>query len=162
VTAANLNAPDQIVIAGHAAAVNRAMELAKAAGARRATLLPVSAPFHCALMKPAQDRLTPELNATQFDDLDWPLINNWQAREIALGADARRGLIEQIPNPVRWEESIRQLAALGVDRFYEVGPGGVLTGILRSIDPALRGIKFGEASDVAKLHGVDVTQPAAN
>jgi [acyl-carrier-protein] S-malonyltransferase len=162
VTAANLNAPDQIVIAGHAAAVNRAMELAKAAGARRATLLPVSAPFHCALMKPAQDRLTPELNATQFDDLDWPLINNWQAREIALGADARRGLIQQIPNPVRWEESIRQLAALGVDRFYEVGPGGVLTGILRSIDPALRGIKFGEASDVAKLHGVDVTQPATN
>jgi [acyl-carrier-protein] S-malonyltransferase len=152
VTAANLNAPDQIVISGHAGAVGRAMELAKAAGARRALPLAVSAPFHCPLMKPAQERLTPELNATVFDDLDWPLINNWQAREIQTGDQARQGLIEQIPNTVRWEESIRYLAARGVDRFFEVGPGGVLTGLLRSIDPALHGLRFGEAADVEKLH----------
>src|SRR5712691_9582564 len=82
VSAANLNSPDQIVIAGHAAAVNRAVELAKAAGAKRAVLLPVSAPFHCPLMKPAQERLAVDLNATSFSDLRAPLINNWQAREI--------------------------------------------------------------------------------
>jgi len=152
VAAANLNAPDQVVIAGHRGAVERAMELAKAAGARRAVLLAVSAPFHCPLMKPAQERLRPELEATLFDDLDWPLVNNWQAREVVTGSEARRGLIEQIPNPVRWEESIRYLAAQGVDRFFEIGPGGVLTGLLRSIDPNLRGIKFGEAADVERLH----------
>lgn len=152
VTAANLNAPDQVVIAGHTGAVNRAMELAKGAGARRAVLLAVSAPFHCSLMKPAQERMTPELNATAFDDLDWPLINNWEAREIRTGSEARHGLIEQIPNAVRWEASIRYLAAQGVDRFFEVGPGGVLTGLLRSIDPQLQGTKFGEATDLEKLY----------
>jgi|SRR5579871_83419 len=151
VTAANLNAPDQIVIAGHTGAVNRAIELAKAAGARRAVLLAVSAPFHCPLMKPAQDRMRPELTATAFEDLDWPLINNWQAREVIDAGEAREGLIEQIPNPVRWEASMRYLAAQGVDRFFEVGPGGVLTGLLRSIDPLLQGIKFGEAGDIEKL-----------
>jgi [acyl-carrier-protein] S-malonyltransferase len=157
VSAANLNAPDQVVIAGHTGAVNRAIELAKAAGARRAMLLPVSAPFHCALMKPAQDRMTSELADTSFDDLDWPLIGNWDAHEVYTGAEARRGLIEQIPNTVRWEESIRHLAAVGVDRFFEVGPGSVLTGLLRSIDPALQGIKFGEAADVEKMHAAAAT-----
>jgi [acyl-carrier-protein] S-malonyltransferase len=152
VTAANLNAPDQVVIAGHTGAVTRAMELAKAAGARRAVLLAVSAPFHCPLMQPAQQRMTPELNATAFDDLDWPLINNWQASEINTGSEARRGLIEQIPNTVRWEDSIRYLAAQSVERFFEVGPGGVLTGLLHSIDPRLQGIKFGEAADVERLN----------
>ena len=152
VTAANLNAPDQVVIAGDVGAVNRAMELAKAAGARRAVLLAVSAPFHCPLMKPAQQRLAPELEATAFDDLDWPLINNWQAREIHTASEARRGLIEQIPNTVRWEESIRYLAACGVDRYFEVGPGGVLSGLLRSIDPGLQGFKFGEAADMNRLN----------
>ncbi len=152
VSAANLNAPDQVVIAGHAGAVSRAMDLAKAAGARRAVLLAVSAPFHCALMKPAQEQMAPELNATAFDDLDWPLVNNWQAREIRSASDARTGLIEQIPNAVLWEQTIRYLAAQGVDRFFEVGPGGVLTGLLRSIDPLLQGIKFGEAADVEKLN----------
>ena len=151
VAAANLNAPDQVVIAGHAGAVHRVMELAKAAGARRAVPLAVSAPFHCPLMKPAQVRMIPALNATAFDDLDWPLINNWQAREVHTGPDARRGLIEQIPNTVRWEESMRYLAAQGVDRFFEVGAGGVLTGLLRSIDSGLMGLKFGEAADVEKL-----------
>jgi [acyl-carrier-protein] S-malonyltransferase len=152
VSAANLNAPDQVVIAGHAGAVNRAMKLAKAAGARRTVLLPVSAPFHCPLMRPAQEQMAPEVNATVFEDLDWPLVNNWQAREVRTAADAREGLIEQIPNAVRWEETIRYFAAQGVDRFIEVGPGGVLTGLLRSIDPSLQGIKFGEAADVEKLH----------
>jgi len=151
VTAANLNSPDQIVIAGHAGAVNRAMELAKAAGARRAVLLAVSAPFHCPLMKPAQERMTPELNATVFEDPDWPLINNFEAREIRSGSEARQGLIDQIPNAVRWEATIRYLVAQGVDRFFEVGPGGVLTGLLRSIDPMLHGVRLGEAGDVEKL-----------
>lgn len=151
VTAANLNSPDQIVIAGHTAAVNRAVDLAKAAGARRAVLLPVSAPFHCPLLKPAQDRLKPDLDATEFRDLTVPLINNWQAREVRTGAEAREGLFQQIPNPVRWSESIALLASRGVTRFIEVGAGAVLTGLLKNIDPALTGIKFGEASDWEKI-----------
>jgi len=154
VTAAGFNSPDQTVIAGHATAVNRAVELAKAAGARRAILLPVSAPFHCALLKPAQDRMKPELDATEFRDLAVPLINNWQAREIRTGAEAREGLYHQIPNPVRWLESIRLLASRGVTRFIEVGAGAALTGMLRNIDTALTGLKFGEASDWDKLAGI--------
>jgi [acyl-carrier-protein] S-malonyltransferase len=151
VTPAGLNSPDQIVIAGHAAAVNRAMELAKAAGARRAMLLPVSAPFHCPLLKPAQERMKPELDAIEFRDLAIPLINNWQAREVRTGAEAREGLYHQIPNPVRWLDSIKLLASRGVTRFIEVGAGAALTGMLRNIDPALTGLKFGEAADLEKL-----------
>jgi [acyl-carrier-protein] S-malonyltransferase len=151
VTAANLNSPDQVVIAGHAAAVARAMEVAKAAGAKRAVSLPVSAPFHCPLMKPAQDRLKADLDAILFADLRVPLINNWQAREIRSGTDAREGLFHQVPNPVRWSDSIRHLAAARVTRFIEVGCGAVLTGLLRNIDPALTGQKFGEADDWEKL-----------
>jgi [acyl-carrier-protein] S-malonyltransferase len=151
VAAANLNSPDQIVIAGHTAAVNRAVELAKAAGAKRAIILPVSAPFHCSLMKPAQDQLKIDLDATEFRDLEVPLVNNWQAREIRTGAEAREGLYQQVPNSVRWSDSIRLLAANGVTRFVEVGAGAVLTGLLRNIDPALTGVKFGEASDWDKL-----------
>jgi len=151
VSAANLNSPDQTVIAGHAGAVARAMELAKAAGARRAVLLPVSAPFHCALMKPAQERLRADLDATDFRDLSRPLVNNWQAREIRTGVEAREGLYQQVPNPVRWLESIRNLAGLGIGRFVEVGAGGVLTGLLRSIDASLAGLKFGEPPDLETL-----------
>jgi [acyl-carrier-protein] S-malonyltransferase len=151
VSAANLNSPDQIVIAGHAVAVNRAVELAKAAGARRAVLLPVSAPFHCALMKPAQERLRADLDAIEFRDLAYPLINNWQAREIHTGAEAREGLYQQVPNPVRWADSIRCLASLGVTRCMEVGAGGVLTGLLRNIDSSITGIKFGDPADLAAL-----------
>lgn len=150
-SAANLNAPDQVVIAGQTAAVNRAIELAKAAGAKRAVLLPVSAPFHCPLMKPAQDRLGPDLSATTFADLAMPLVNNWQARLVRSGFEAREGLYEQVPNPVRWADSIRILAAEGVDRFIEAGPGNVLTGLLRNIDPALKGMKFGAPADLEKL-----------
>jgi len=151
VSAANLNTPEQVVIAGHAGAVNRAIGLAKAAGARRAVLLPVSAPFHCALMKPAQERLRVDLDATEFRDLTCPLVNNWQAAEIRTGAEAREGLYQQVPNPVRWVETIRYLAAQGVTRSVEVGAGGVLTGLLKGIDPSLSGLRFGEPGELAAL-----------
>ena len=151
VSAANLNSPDQVVIAGHAAAVQRAIELAKAAGAKRAIQLPVSAPFHCELMRPAQEKLSRDLDATTFRDLLVPLVNNWQAREIRSGADARQGLFEQVPHPVRWSESMQYLASEQVDRFIEVGPGGVLTGLIRNILPGARCIAFGEANDLEKL-----------
>ena len=151
VTAANFNSPDQIVIAGNTGAVNRAVDLAKAAGVKRAVVLPVSAPFHCPLMRPAQQRLKADLDATTFSDLRVPLINNWQAREIRTGAEARQGLYEQVPNPVRWTDSIRYLAAQGVARFVEVGPGNVLTSLLRNIDPGLKGTKFGDPADLERV-----------
>lgn len=151
VSAANLNSPDQIVLAGDVKAVERAMELAKAAGARRVKLLPVSAPFHCALMKPAQEKLKPHLEATRFRDLLIPIINNWQAREITTAEDAREGLYEQIPNPVRWTDTIRALAAKGIQRVVEVGAGSVLLGLVRNTDPSIEGFKFGEPADLEKL-----------
>ena len=152
VSAANFNSHDQVVIAGHAGAVSRAMNLAKAAGARRVAPLPVSAPFHCALMKPAQERLRADLDAVEFRDLACPLVNNWQAREIRNGAEAREGLYQQVPNPVRWVESVRLLAERGVTRAVETGAGGVLTGLLRSIAPGITGLKFGEPADIANLN----------
>lgn len=155
VTAANLNSPDQVVIAGHAAAVARAMELAKAAGAKRAVALPVSAPFHCPLMSPAQDRLKNDLDATEFRDLAAPLVNNYEAREVRTGTQAREGLFRQVPNPVRWSDSIAHLRDAGVTRFIEVGCGAVLTGLLRNIDASLTGQKFGEADDWEKLATVE-------
>ena len=151
VTPANLNSPDQIVIAGHAGAVARAMELAKAAGAKRAIALPVSAPFHCPLMRPAQELLKADLDAAPFADLRIPLVNNWQARLVNSGAEAREGLFQQVPNPVRWAESMRLLIAAGVTQWVEVGAGAVLTGLLRNIDPAQTCQKFGEASDKMNL-----------
>ena len=151
VTAANFNSPGQIVIAGHAGAVARAMELAKQAGAKRAIALPVSAPFHCPLMRPAQEKMATELQAASFEDLRTPLVNNWQAREITTGAEARQGLFEQIPRPVLWTDTIRTLAQKGVKQFIEVGAGGVLTGLCRSIEPSLQGAKFGEPSDWEKV-----------
>ena len=137
VAPANLNSPGQAVIAGHTGAVGRAVELAKEAGARKAVLLQVSAPFHCALMRPAQERLSTDLDSIDFKDLVVPLVNNFAAREIRTGADAREGLKQQVPNPVLWEDSIRKLASLDVNRFVEVGPGKVLTGLLRNIDRAI-------------------------
>ena len=139
VSAANFNAPGQVVIAGHAGAVSRAVELAKDRGARRAVLLAVSAPFHCALMKPAQERLAGDLDKVEFKDLTIPLVNNYAAREIRSGEQAREGLNEQVPNPVQWEESVRCLVAQGVKHFIEVGPGKVLTGLLKRIDRSLKG-----------------------
>ena len=138
VTVANINSPDQIVIAGHKGAVERAMELAKAAGAKRAIALPVSAPFHCPLMQPAQQRLRADLDATEFRDLEMPLINNWQAAEVRTGSEAREGLYQQVPNSVRWVESMERLAANGVDRWFEVGAGTVLAGLLRNIVPGAK------------------------
>ena len=134
VSPANINTPEQIVVAGHAAAVKRVMEQALAAGAKRAIPLPVSAPFHCSLMRPAQQRLAPELAAIPFKDLAVPLVNNVRAELIRTGTEARQGLIDQIPSPVRWEPSIRRLLDAGVTQFVEVGPGRVLTGMMRQID----------------------------
>lgn len=151
VTAANFNSPDQTVIAGHAGAVARAMELAKAAGAKRAIPLPVSAPFHCPLMKPAQQRLTADLQATTFRDLTVPLVNNASARPVTKGSDARQGLIDQVPSPVRWLETIRFLAANGVTRALEVGPGAVLSGLVRNIDRSIECQRAGEAAEIAAL-----------
>ncbi|HTB19310.1 MAG TPA: ACP S-malonyltransferase [Bryobacteraceae bacterium] len=152
VTAANYNSPDQIVIAGNAGAVARAVELAKAAGCRRALMLPVSAPFHCPLMEPAQQRLKPDLDSTEFHDLAVPLVNGWQARVVHTGSEAREGLYHQVPSPVRWIEVIQQLSSLGAGRFIEVGAGGVLTGLLRNIGTGLEGSKFGEVHDLEKVH----------
>jgi [acyl-carrier-protein] S-malonyltransferase len=151
VTAANLNSPDQIVIAGNAAAVERAMELAKAAGAKRAISLPVSAPFHCPLMQPAQERMRAELDATAFADLTVPLVNNYAAARIHRGIEAREGLYNQIPNPVRWTDSMAVLADAGVDRWFEVGAGTVLSGLLRTILPGTPCQPFGEAKDLDRL-----------
>jgi [acyl-carrier-protein] S-malonyltransferase len=151
VTAANFNTPDQVVIAGHLNAVNRAVELAKAAGARRAILLQVSAPFHCPLMQPAQQSLKPDLDAATFHDLEIPLVNNWAAKAIRTAAEAREGLYHQIPNPVRWTETIRVLVSSGVTRFIEVGAGSVLTGLIRNIDPDVAAFKFGETADLEKI-----------
>jgi len=151
VTTANLNSPDQIVIAGNRGAVERAMELAKAVGAKRAVPLPVSAPFHCPLMEPAQQRLRADLDAVEFRDLRVPLVNNWQAAEVLKGSEAREGLYQQVPNPVRWTESMERLAASGVERWFEVGAGSVLAGLLRTIVPGSKCISFGEAKDIEKL-----------
>jgi len=151
VSGANFNTPDQVVIAGHAGAVNRAAELAKTRGARRAVLLQVSAPFHCGLMTPAQERLKVDLDATAFRDLAVPLVNNWQAREVRTADEAREGLYYQVPNPVRWTETVRLLVASGVTRFIEVGSGSVLTGLVRNIDPSAAALKFGEAADLEKI-----------
>ena len=151
VAPANLNSPDQVVIAGHKEAVERAVEAAKAAGVKRAVMLPVSAPFHCALMAPAQKRLAGDLADTLFADLEIPLVNNYAAREVRTAAEARQGLIDQVPNPVRWEESIRYLASQGVRRFIEVGPGRVLTGLLRSIDRSLEGFNVEDSKSLEKV-----------
>jgi [acyl-carrier-protein] S-malonyltransferase len=155
VSAANYNSPDQIVIAGHAGAVERAMNLCKAAGAKRAVSLPVSAPFHCQLMKPAQERMKVDLDAADFRDLVFPLINNWQAREIRMAAEAREGLYQQIPNSVRWSFSMQLLAERKVTRWYEVGAGAVLSGLLRNILPGTRSMPLGEAKDFEVLHATN-------
>lgn len=135
---ANLNSPEQTVVSGSAAAVKRAVELAAQSGAKRAVLLPVSAPFHCELMKPAEERLKADLLATRFADLRVPLVTNADADLITTGEEARDALIRQVCQPVRWEESIRQLLELGVDTFVEVGPGRVLSGLLRQIERSVR------------------------
>ncbi len=131
---ANLNSPDQTVISGHAGAVKRAVELASASGAKRAVVLPVSAPFHCELMMPAQEKLASDLRRTAFAPLRVPLVTNVDAELISSGEEAREALIRQVSLPVRWEESMHALIEEGVSIFVEVGPARVLSGLLRQIE----------------------------
>ncbi len=133
VSAANLNAPGQIVIAGAAAAVARAGNRAKALGARRVIPLQVSAPFHCALMQPAQQRLAPELRALAVADPRVPVVANVDAEVRRDAASSIEALIRQVSAPVRWEDSVRRLASEGVTAYVEVGPGTVLSGLIRKI-----------------------------
>jgi [acyl-carrier-protein] S-malonyltransferase len=131
---ANLNSPEQTVISGHAGAVKRAVEVASQLGAKRAVMLAVSAPFHCALMMPAQERLEKDLRQTQFLPLQVPLVTNVDADTETTGEEARDALVRQVSMPVRWEESMRLLTDEGVNTFVEVGPGRVLVGLLRQIE----------------------------
>ena len=131
---ANLNSPEQTVISGHAGAVKRAVEIASQLGAKRSMVLPVSAPFHSALMMPAQEKLEKDLNAAEFADLQVPLVTNVDADSIRQGEEARSALIRQVTMPVRWEESMRMLLDEGVNTFVEVGPGRVLNGLMRQIE----------------------------
>jgi [acyl-carrier-protein] S-malonyltransferase len=131
---ANLNSPEQTVISGHADAVKRAVEIASQLGAKRAVVLSVSAPFHCALMMPAQEKLENDLRKTEFAALRFPLVTNVDADTETSGDEARDALIRQVTNPVRWEESVRELIDEGVNTFIEVGPGRVLSGLLRQIE----------------------------
>lgn len=151
-TVANYNSPEQTVIAGHRAAVERAMEACKARGAKRALLLPVSAPFHCPLMAPARVGLTPQLEATAFADPRLPVVVNIDAAPVTDGAAARDALIRQIDGPVRWLESVRWLREqAGVERFVEVGPGAVLTGLVRRIVPDVEAISLSEPDALERL-----------
>lgn len=138
VSPANMNSPEQTVISGSAAAVKRAVEIASQSGAKRAVILQVSAPFHCAMMLAAQQRLEADLRAANFSNLKFPLITNVDAEAITTGEEARDALIRQVTNPVRWLESIRDMIDNGVTVFVEVGPGKVLTGLLRQIDRSVR------------------------
>jgi [acyl-carrier-protein] S-malonyltransferase len=138
VSPANMNSPEQTVISGSAAAVKRAVEIASQSGAKRAVILPVSAPFHCALMMPAQQRLERDLRAAKFSALKIPLITNVDAQAITTGEEARDALIRQVTAPVRWLDSVREMIESGVTVFVEVGPGKVLTGLLRQIDRSVR------------------------
>ena len=137
---ANLNSPEQTVISGDAAAVKSAVEQASAAGAKRAVMLPVSAPFHSELMRPAQERLEKDLRATELSSLKIRLVTNVDAGTITSGAEAREALIRQVTLPVRWEESIRELIEQGATTFVEVGPGRVLSGLLRQIDRSVHSL----------------------
>jgi len=131
---ANLNCPGQIVIAGHANAVNVALPLLKDAGARRVVMLPVSAPFHSALMQPARDRLSPEIDAVEFDEPSMRFYSNVTAGVLTDPENIKEKLKEQVTHPVRWEELIRNMIADGITRFVEVGAGRVLSGLVRKID----------------------------
>jgi [acyl-carrier-protein] S-malonyltransferase len=163
VSPANVNGPGQIVIAGAAAAVTRACERAKALGARRAIPLSVSAPFHCALMKPAEDRLAPELRALLARDPGVPVIANVDAEPKRDGRSAIDALVRQVSAPVQWDAVVRRLASEGVTTYVEVGPGTVLSGLIRKIledmsrhsrDTAkadARVVSFGSPADLAAV-----------
>lgn len=147
-SAANINSPKQTVIAGHKDAVERACELLKSAGAKRTIMLNVSAPFHCALMMPAQERLAVDLKSTAFSDLDFPLVENVSASINSAAERIPTALAEQVTSPVRWLGCVEFLTQAGVDTFIELGPGKVLTGLVRQIDPDVR---FFNVSDSKSL-----------
>jgi [acyl-carrier-protein] S-malonyltransferase len=150
VSPANINSPDQIVISGSKAAVERAAELAKEKGAKRAVMLPVSAPFHCALMQPAQDRLAQDLRTLQFSAPRLPVATNVDARLIQTAAEARDALIRQVTGAVQWVRSIQTLISAGVQTFVEVGPGKVLSGLLRQIDRSKTGMNVDSEESLQK------------
>ncbi len=148
---ANLNAPEQIVIAGHATAVHRAVEAASARGAKRAIPLAVSAPFHCALMKPAADKLAPVLEKMPFSDPELPVFVNVDAAPVRSDGAARDALVRQVASPVRWHELALAMAASGVDTMVEIGPGRVLSGLARRMDRSLKTFAVSDPEGVAKV-----------
>jgi [acyl-carrier-protein] S-malonyltransferase len=148
--AANINSPEQIVISGHAGAVNRAMKLASARGAKKAVSLPVSAPFHCSLMQPAQDRLARDLRALSFQDPLCPVVSNVDAAAVDSADAARDALIRQVTGTVRWEPSVRLLINNGASLFIEVGPGKVLWGLMRQIDRSKTCVTVGDQASLQK------------
>jgi len=133
-TAANLNSPNQTAIAGHKPAVEYAVEILRKRGARKIVMLAVSAPFHCELMRPAADRLEPLIQRATFSDLAIPLVSSIDGEVVTNGEDARGRLVRQMTLPVRWKDSVLRLVREGVTRFVEVGPGRVLSGLVRQID----------------------------
>lgn len=133
---ANVNSPDQVVISGHTEAVQRAAEMARANAAKRVVLLQVSAPFHCALLQPAQERMAADLRSTHFHAMEIPVISNVDAAWLSSPEEARDALTRQITGAVQWTKSIRSLISRGVQTFVEVGPGKVLCGLMRQIDPS--------------------------
>ena len=135
---ANINAPGQIVIAGARTAVERALGVAKERGIRRAMMLPVSAPFHCALMKPAEERLAPVLESAPFRDLEIDLVNNVDAIAVRSAAEVKSGLVRQVVAPVQWVRSVETMISMGVGRFVEIGPGKVLAGLIGRIDKSVQ------------------------
>jgi [acyl-carrier-protein] S-malonyltransferase len=152
---ANLNAPGQTVIAGHREAVERAIDLAARRGARRSVLLPVSAPFHCPLMAPAREGLEPMLESVELSDPRVPVFCNVDAAAVTTGAAARDALIRQIEGAVRWVESVRAMIGVGAGRFVEVGPGGVLAGLVKRIDRSAAVSSVGGLPDLEALTAED-------
>jgi [acyl-carrier-protein] S-malonyltransferase len=150
VAPANLNSPDQTAISGNTAAVERAAALCKEAGAKRTVMLAVSAPFHCALMQPAQQALMVTLESVSFHDPAIPVAANVDARFVTRDADARDCLVRQVTGAVRWVECMQLLAGQGVTHFIEVGPGKVLTGLLRQIDRSLIGLHVNDSASLEK------------
>ena len=148
VSTANVNSPNQTVIAGHRKAVDRAVKRVREGGAKRVLPLAVSAPFHCQLMKPAEARLAEEIRPVVFRDLRIPLVNNLKAEKVTRGEEARRGLIPQVSSAVLWNECVEELVRLGVSVFVEVGPGKVLTGLIRRIAPAAQAISIGSREEL--------------
>lgn len=146
---ANLNSPEQTVISGHSGAVKRAVEIASQSGAKRAVVLAVSAPFHSALMMPAQVKLEADLETTNFADLQMPLVTNVDADTIRKGEEAKSALARQVTMAVRWEESMRMLLDEGVTTFIEVGPGRVLTGLMRQIERSVTTLNVEDEKSLA-------------